>query len=45
MPAIEREESDQTKSKETLKVGEEPPYLSVKHVTSKGSLLGGAGVD
>jgi hypothetical protein len=38
MPAIEREETDQTISKESLKAGEEP-YLTVKHVTSKGSLL------
>ena len=38
MPALERKESDQTMSKESLKAGEDP-YLSVKHVTSKGSLL------
>lgn len=38
MPALERKESDQTMSKESLKAGEDP-YLSVKHITSKGSLL------
>jgi hypothetical protein len=39
MPAIKRDEDDLTKSKETLKVGEDP-YLSVKDVTSnKISLL------
>jgi hypothetical protein len=38
MPAIEREESEQARLKETLRVSEDP-YHSVKHVSSKGNLL------